>query len=67
MTDEQKKQIDGMSYRELLRIWRFTPLGSDNKLLKGEAGEYFAKVMFEKRDKCDHVAVSKAVGWEKSS
>jgi len=61
MTPEQKEWIDNASYEELLRKWRFS--NSDNTIFQGDCGLYYKDVMMEKRDKCDAVAVSKAVGW----
>ena len=61
ITEEQKVYIDGASYEDLLREWRFSPIG--NPAFDGERGEYFAKVMWEKKELCDHVAASKRVGW----
>ena len=62
MTLEQKAWIDGASYAELLKRWRFAPSGDE--MFQGDTGEYYKRVMFAKRDACDAVAVSKAVGWE---
>ena len=66
MTDEEKKLIDSMDYEALLRRWRYAKIGEDT-LFRGETGTYFAKVMFEKKDKLspgEQVAASKRVGWE---
>lgn len=64
MTTEQKKWIDDASYEELLRKWRYVQLG--DPLFQGEAGEYFYKVMFAKRNKEPDggVKASKNVGWD---
>lgn len=64
MTPEQKAEIDGMEYIDLLRLWRFAPTG--HELLQGEVGLYFNDVMREKRAALpdNGVAASKAVGWE---
>ena len=63
LTDELKNQIDGMSYREMLKKWRFTPSG--DSMFEGESGTYYSKVMFEKRDADPEGAVqaSKSIGW----
>ncbi len=53
--------IDNATYETLLRIWRFAKLGDPR--LQGEQGEYFSKIMAEKRAKCNHVQASKNVGW----
>ena len=58
-----KQQIDSWSYQELLAKWRFTPIGSP--LFQGVVGDYVQKRMLElERAGADHVAASKAVGWE---
>jgi len=44
--------------------WRFAPSGSP--IFQGERGEYFSKVMGEKRDKLpegEHSRISKSIGW----
>ena len=67
LTEKNKEQIDAMSYREMLARWRFAPLG--DKTFQGETGEYFAKVMKEKRRALDsedpesHSKISKSIGW----
>ena len=63
MDDRQKKQIDEMSYEQLLRLWRFAPVGEP--LIQGDTGEYYSSVMGEKKNHVDHVAASKRIGWEK--
>lgn len=65
LTPEEVKRIDDMDYETMLRLWRFSPAG--NEMFIGERGNYFSKVMFEKRDKDPSAAIraSKAVGWEK--
>ena len=57
-----KDQIDRMSYEGLLSRWRFAPAG--DPFFQGEVGDYYSKVMKEKRLQCDHVAASKSVGLE---
>lgn len=62
-----KAQIDSEDYESLLRRWRFAPAGS-SPMFQGEVGDYYAKVMFEKRDALppgEQVRASKAIGWEK--
>lgn len=67
MTPEQmKKWIDDAGYEELLRRWRFAPVG--DPIFQGEIGDYYKKVMDEKRAKLSdgmRVFASKAVGWER--
>lgn len=63
---EAFSKINGMDYVNLLHIWRHTPTVDNNPLLQGEIGNYFKKVMFEKKEKLSHeeqVAASKSVGW----
>ena len=60
-----KKWIDEASYEELLSSWRFAPIG--NSLFTGETGEYYAKVMMEKKEQLSHnqqVQASKNIGLE---
>ena len=64
LTDDIKTTIDGMSYEEMLRAWRFAPVGS--LYLSGEVGEYFAKIMMERRHlvgRAQHTTISKLIGW----
>ena len=67
MIDEAtKKWIDEASYEQLLSKWRFAAVG--DPLFQGETGEYYSKIMFQKRDAVGHeaaAATSKAVGWDK--
>lgn len=66
VNEEQLIQnIDKMSYREMLTLWRNTPVGSP--YFTGKVGAHFTNVMEEKRAAMCHsavVAVSKAIGWE---
>ena len=63
MTTEQKSWIDAASYEELLRKWRFAPVGEP--LLQGDTGDYYQTVMNEKKhaDQAEAVAASKRIGW----
>ena len=67
MTDEMKARIDGMSYGELLRKWRFAPVG--DPMFQGEAGDYFGERMKELRSRPGgdekHVSASKSIGWDR--
>ena len=65
LTPEAKQSIDGMSYENMLRAWRFAPLG--DPMFQGETGDYFAKKMSEKRAAItaeEHTAASKRIGWD---
>ena len=64
MDEQMKKWIDEASYEQLLERWRFARCG--DPFFQGEAGDYYAKVMAEKRQKvgeAEHVRASKSVGW----
>lgn len=65
MTEETKKNIDDMSYENMLFNWRNCPSG--HPYFQGDIGVYFSKVMAEKRAEisdADHTAASKSVGWD---
>lgn len=66
LTDEKKKSIDNLSYQELLRKWRFAPVGDSN--FQGDVGKYWAERMAYMRSQPGgqevHVTASKALGWE---
>lgn len=62
--DEMKNWIDNASYEQLLSRWRFAPTGSP--WFQGEIGDYYKKVMQEKRKEVGneaHVKASKSIGW----
>jgi len=62
--NQRKKWIDGATYEELLRRWRFAPAGS--LWFQGEIGVYYAKAMNEKGEEAGsegRVRASKSVGW----
>ena len=65
MIDEStKRKIDGMTYAEMLRLNRFAPSG--HPIFTGEVGDYFLRVMREKRDALppgEAAATSKEIGW----
>jgi len=62
---QMKEWIDNASYRELLRRWRFSPAGDPFFRNDTEIGDYYSKVMNEKKKHVNAVAVSKRVGWKK--
>lgn len=62
LTPENKSTIDKMSYDELLRKWRFAPVG--DPWFTGETGQYWKERMNDLRATTDHAAASKRVGWE---
>lgn len=51
LTDSVKKTIDDLSYRDMLKIWRFEPTGVP--MFEGSSGLYFGRVMREKREKLE--------------
>jgi len=62
--EEKKQWIDNAGYEELLRRWRFAPIG--DSFLSGEVGEYYMKKLNEKHDEVgntEHTRVSKSIGW----
>jgi hypothetical protein len=63
MTPEEKKWIDEASYEDMLRKWRFSPLGDTYFVDDQERADYFVKAMAEKRAQTNHVFASKRVGW----
>ena len=69
MTNSDKplyEWIDKATYRELLGKWRHSPISEETELFSGDVGEYYAKVMLEKKNKLsirDQVRVSKSIGW----
>ncbi|KKL19441.1 hypothetical protein LCGC14_2465420 [marine sediment metagenome] len=59
-----KAQIDSEDYESLLRRWRHAPVGSP--YFQGELGDYYAKVMEEKRRATpagEQFRASKSIGW----
>jgi len=60
LTTENKAIIDSQTYEELLRKWRFTPVGDE--WFHGETGEYWSKRMAEIKPD-NHVEISKRIGW----
>ncbi len=63
MNESTKAQIDSMSYEGMLRLWRNAPAG--HHMFQGETGQYYSKVMAEKRiavGPAEHVRASKSIG-----
>lgn len=61
LTEDVKKEIDAMSYKDMLRLWRFAESGTP--MLQDEAGDYFGEVMQEKKKTVDAITISKKIGW----
>lgn len=65
VSEQTKKEIDAMNYEQMLSNWRFCPAGSH--LFQGDTGQYFSKVMQDKKSKLaagQAAQISKDVGWE---
>lgn len=62
MTKEEKDWIDNSTYADLLRRWRFSP--SSDKIFHGESGDYYKKVMGEKKKQVNNPSqISKLIGF----
>lgn len=65
LTDKLKAEIDAKSYQDLLRRWRFAPVG--DLMFQGESGRYWSDRMKELRAEPGgnsvHVGASKTIGW----
>jgi len=65
-SEEMKNWIDNASYKELLYMWRFEPVGSP--FFIGEMGDYYARKLNQKREEVgaeEAVKASKSIGWQK--
>lgn len=66
MNEKQKEWIDNASYEDLLRRWRFAPLG--DTIFQEESGKYYVLKIGSKRIEIGnnaHVAASRKIGWGK--
>lgn len=63
LTKELKKEIDEMSYESMLSQWRFAIAGT--LMFQDKSGDYFAKVMAEKKKSVDYMQISKNIGWDR--
>lgn len=63
LTEAIKAQIEGMSYVDLLRRWRFAQSG--DPMFQGDVGKYYASKMATMKavDPTGAVAASKRIGW----
>ncbi len=64
MSEEIREKIKGMTYIEMLRLWRNAPAG--HPYFAGELGNFFSAEMNRKRTAVGHdahVAASKEIGW----
>jgi len=60
-----KSWVDSASYEDLLRRWRFAPVG--DPVFQGETGKYYAEVMWRKKAELsagEQVRASKNIGWD---
>ena len=62
LDNETKEKIDNMSYRDMLELWRFAPVGH-SYFSEPDISDYFSKVMAEKKKTANHVQTSKNIGW----
>jgi hypothetical protein len=63
MDAKTKNEIDSMDYRGLLSLWRFAKSG--HPYFIGEVGDYYSKVMEQKRSALppgEAAAISKEIG-----
>lgn len=64
LTPEQQARIDRLTYQQLLGLWRDAPVGY--WMFQDEAGDYAEARMRALRNAgADHVAASKAIGWDR--
>lgn len=64
VSEKVRKEIEDMSYVEMLRLWRNAPSG--HHMFAGETGVFFTAEMNRKRTRVGHeahVAASKKIGW----
>ena len=66
LTPDNRAHIAALTLEELLRRWRFAPVG--DPWFQGETGSYWARRMTALRaasgEDAAHVRASKAIGWE---
>jgi hypothetical protein len=66
MKEPHKQWIDNASYESLLHRWRFAISG--DPFFQGDTGEYYKKVMAEKKAALppgEAANCSKRIGWER--
>lgn len=65
MDAKTKKQIDEMSYYDMMALWRNAPCG--HPFFQGDAGKYYGEVLKKKRSEItpfEQVKTSKDIGWK---
>ncbi len=63
LSNTNKEWIDRANYYELLKRWRFSSM---DDIFIGSSGQYYHKIMNEKREKIGNsecVRISKLIGW----
>ena len=62
MTNVEKQWIDSADYEQLLRRWRYAPVG--DSMFQGDTGQYYQETLFRKRDELGQQAaeISKSLG-----
>lgn len=65
LTPEVKATIDKKSLYELMKHWRFAPIG--DPWLQGEVGQYWGQRIGQLRAENNdaYVQTSKAIGWDR--
>ena len=64
--EKEKRLIDGMTYKQMLELWRFCPGGHPYFIAGSELAEYFSSKMQEKKKQVGdsgHTDASKSIGW----
>lgn len=61
LTDEVKAYISTLSYKDMLKRWRFGAIG--DPIFQGESGNFWVQQMEIKRNFVDHAGISKELGW----
>ena len=65
LTEDNKKYIDSLSYKQLLFLWRFALSG--DLWFQGETGDYWGSVINTKKQEVgqdEAVRISKDIGWK---
>jgi len=66
MTEAQKAWIDGASYEQLLRRWRFAPNNDPMFLVNSQVFDYYKRKLAEKKAKIgshEATSISNKIGW----
>lgn len=60
LTPKLRAHIDSLSPTDLMRKWRFSPVG--DPLFQGESGDYISKRISQISEE-DKIKISRAIGW----